>query len=295
MKIRFAVQTAFLAVILLTSFAEADIKLGILAQRTPEITLKEWEPLGDFLTNKLGEKVTIVPLAFEQVLDFCRDEPGGFLFANSWFIVRAKVHRKAEPLATANFRGSGPVFGGVIFVRRDSEIASVEDVRNKTLMCMKFSSPGGWLFQKGVLITKGIHPEKDCKRVLEGHTHDEVVNAVRVGRADVGMVRTNMLETLEREGKIKIKDFRILNETSHPNFPEVCSTPLYPDWTVASLRATPPELAAKVKAILLSIPPRHPALEQPRNKLDGFVEPVDHAPLAELLKFLKVEPFKKGE
>jgi ABC-type phosphate/phosphonate transport system substrate-binding protein len=295
MKRQLCLAVAILVVTLLASFAEADVKFGVLAQREPEITLKEWDSLGNYLSERVGQKVTIVPLKFAEVLDFCRDEPTSFLFANSWFIVRAKVRRKAKPLATAKFKESGSVFGGVIFALSNSGIASLDDVRNKVLMCMNFMSPGGWLFQKGVLVRHGIHPEKDCKALLEGHTHDEVVFAVRDKRADVGTVRTNILETMEREGKIKRQDFVILNEIRYPDFPEACSTPLYPDWTVASLRDAAPEVATKVKEALLSIPPGHSALEHARNKLEGFVEPVDHEPLEELLKSLDVEPFRRGE
>ncbi|MBI4964296.1 MAG: phosphate/phosphite/phosphonate ABC transporter substrate-binding protein [Desulfomonile tiedjei] len=294
MKRRLGLAVAILLVASFASIVEADVKFGVLAQRSAEITLKEWEPLANYLTHQLGQKVTIVPLKFEEVLDFCRDEPTGFLFANSWFILRAKVYRKAKILATARIKGSGSHFGGVIFARSDSGIRSLPDVRDKVLMCMKFASPGGWLFQKGVLVKHEITPEKDCKLLVEGQTHDEVVLAVKDGRADVGTVRTNILETMEREGKIKKQDFFILNETKHQNFHEVCSTPLYPEWTVASLKDTAPELASKVKTALLSLPPGHPALEGARNKLEGFEEPVDHDPLEELLKFLRVEPFKKG-
>jgi two-component system, LuxR family, sensor histidine kinase TtrS len=83
-----------------------------------------------------------------------------------------------------------------------------------------------------------------------------------------------------------------LNQMRHPGVSEACSTPLYPDWVVASLGKTPPELADKVKQALLGLPPGHPALVQAR-KIEQFEEPLDYAPMEELCKRLIVEPFRR--
>jgi phosphate/phosphite/phosphonate ABC transporter binding protein len=275
------------------SDAEAVIKIGMLAQRGPEIALKEWSGIAQHLTEQLGEEVQIVPLKFTEVLDFCWNEPRGFLFANSWFYIRAKVLRGAQALVTVKYRGTNPWFGGVIFVRADSRINSLADLRQKRFMCVKFSSAGGWLFAKGVLMKEGeFVPEKDFAELKEGGTHDAVVYAVRDGKTDAGTVRTNILETMQREGKIDMKQHRVIHPMKHPDFDEVCSTPLYPDWPVASLKATPPDLAAKMREALLALPQGHPALEQAR-KIDRFVPALDYGPLEELLRFLKVDPFKR--
>jgi phosphate/phosphite/phosphonate ABC transporter binding protein len=274
------------------SDAQAVIKIGMLAQRGSEIALKEWGGIAQYLTQQLGEEVQIVPLNFGQVLDFCWNEPQSFLFANSWFYIRAKVLRGAKALVTVKYQGSSPWFGGVIFVKADSPINSLSDLRQKRFMCVKYSSAGGWLFAKGVLVKDaGLNPEKDFSQLSEGRTHDAVVYAVRDGKVDAGTVRTNILETLQREGKIDMKQFRVIHLMKHPDFSEVCSTPLYPDWPVASLKGTPPDLAAKMRAALLALPPGHPALEQAR-KIDHFLPALDYGPLEDLLKTLKAEPFR---
>ena len=118
MKGRVSLAAVVLLVTCLAPIVGAEVRFGVLAQRSPETTLKEWEPLAAYLTQRVGEKVTIIPLRFEEVLDFCRDEPTGFLFANSWFVLKAKVLRKAGILSTARMQGSGSLFGGVIFALR---------------------------------------------------------------------------------------------------------------------------------------------------------------------------------
>jgi twitching motility protein PilJ len=271
-----------------------DIQIGMLAQRGPETALKEWGGIGNYLSEQFGEKVTIVPLSFTDFMDFCDANRSAFIFTNPWFFVKAKVKKGAKALATVKYQGSGNLMGGVIFTRRDSGIKTLADLKNRVVMCPKLSSPGGWLFQKGEIVNAGIIPEKDFKLLLEteNESHDSVVYAVRDKKVDVGTVRNNILETMQREGKINIDDFVILNEVRHPGLQELCSTPLYPDWPVAALGDTPPELAAKMKTILISMPPGHPALNQAR-KIERFGEALDYSPMENLCRMLKVDPFRR--
>lgn len=292
MKLRATSVFVLIALACFLTTASAEIKIGMLAQRGAETALKEWSGLEQYLTNQLGEQVTIVPLKFTEFMDFCKSDPSAFIFTNPWFYVRAKVMNGANALVTVRYKGSGNMMGGVIFARNDSGITSLKDLRGKSLMCPKFSSPGGWLFQKGEMMKAGLAPERDFSQLLEtpNESHDAVAYAVRDGKVDVGTVRTNLLETMQREGKINMSDFRILNPMQHEGFPEVCSTPLYPDWPVASLRDTPPAVARKVKKAFLSIPQGHPALEQAR-KIERFEEALDYTPMEELCKFVKAKPF----
>jgi ABC-type phosphate/phosphonate transport system substrate-binding protein len=283
------------SIILLSGISYAEVKIGMLAQRGAETALKEWSGIAAFLSEQLGDNVTIVPLQFSEFMDFCDAERSAFIFTNPWFYVKAKVKKDAKALVTVKYQKSGTMMGGVIFTRRDSGITNLTDLKGKVLMCPKLSSPGGWLFAKGEIVKAGIVPESDLKLLLETpkESHDEVVYAIRDKKADVGTVRTNLLEAMQREGKINVDDFLVLNETRHEGLSERCSTPLYPDWPVASLGNTPPQLAAKMKAALLSMQPGHPALEQAR-KIAQFVDALDYGPMEELCRTLNVDPFRKS-
>jgi phosphate/phosphite/phosphonate ABC transporter binding protein len=265
----------------------AEIKIGILAKRGPEVVKQRWGALEKYLSEQMGEPVTFVPLKFTEVMQWSLNNKDQFLFANSWFFVRAKAMRGAKALVSVQNKGTGAMFGGVIFAKKDSGIKRLEDLRGKVLMCPKFSSAGGWIFQKGVMVKAGIIPEKDCKMLLEGQTHDAVVFAVKTGKADVGTVRTNILERMGREGKININDYEIVHPIRYTDFPELCSTPLYPSWPIASLRDTPPTVAEKLQRSLLSLSPGASELEACR--VDRFIKALDYGPLEELLKFLNLE------
>jgi ABC-type phosphate/phosphonate transport system substrate-binding protein len=281
-------------VLMLPATALSEIRIGVLAQRGTSVALQEWGPLGEYLTKQLGEQVTIVPVKFSAFRDWYWEEPKSYIITNSWFFVGAKVKKRAKALLTIQYKNQGTLFGGVIFARRDAGIASIKDLKDKVLMCPRLTSLGGWLFQKGVIVQEGIIPEKDFKKILESpdESHDGVALAVRDRKVDVGTVRTNLLEAMQHEGKIDLKDFVILNPQHHENFSVVCSTPLYPDWPVAAMGQVSPEQAEKLKNALLEIPPGHPVLEQARG-IERFIAPLDYAPVEELCKYLKVPPFQR--
>ncbi|MFC1836412.1 phosphate/phosphite/phosphonate ABC transporter substrate-binding protein [Thermodesulfobacteriota bacterium] len=283
------IRVFLLVAILISNSAYAEIKIGLLAKRGPEVARERWTVLAEYLEEKLAEPVRFIPLDFTEIMDFCRKNPTQFIFANSWFYVRAKVKQGAKALVTIKNRGSGTLFGGVIFTRKGVGVDDLRDIRGRTLACPKLSSAGGWIFQKGVMVKGGVHPTSECKLVLQLGTHDAVVKAVRDRQVDVGTVRTNILERMHSEGKVKLSDLAVLHPVRHEGFPELCSTPLYPTWPIASLKDTPPELAEKLKKCLLAIPKRSVALD-PCN-VEAFVEAHDYGPLEELLRFLKVKPF----
>lgn len=294
MKRSFGIVLFFMLLSVFSGMAAAEVKIGVLAQRGTEIALKEWGPLGEYLSKQMDEPVKIVPLKFSDFRDWYWTEPQSYIFANSWFYVSAKVRKQAHALATVKYKGQGTLFGGVIFVRSDSGITSLADLKQKVLMCPKLTSLGGWLFQKGVMVQHGLNPEKDFKQILESpdESHDTVVYSVRDKKADVGTVRTNLLEAMQKEGKINLGDFVVLNQQKHDGFDVLCSTPLYPDWPLAAMGEASPQQMEKLKKVLLAIPAGHPVLEQARG-IERFIEPLDYTPVEELCKFLKVPPFQK--
>ncbi len=121
--IRLAKSVWLISVIILwSSVSWGEVKIGMLAQRGAETALKEWGGIGAYLSEQLGEKVTIVPLTFTGFMDFCDTDRSALIFTNPWFYVKAKVKKGANALVTVKYRGSGDMMGGVIFTRRDSGI-----------------------------------------------------------------------------------------------------------------------------------------------------------------------------
>ena len=139
-----------------------------------------------------------------------------------------------------------------------------------------------------LLLENGIDPRKDCAAFIEGETHDNVVLAVKNGTVDVGTVRSDTLERMQDEGKIKMRDFRIIHQI-RDDFPFVHSTRLYPEWPMAACAKTDKGLAQKVTDALIAMPSDAQAAKS--AKIVGWTKPLDYESVRECLKTIKYGVF----
>jgi two-component system sensor histidine kinase TtrS len=234
--------------------AEPPVRIGVLAKRGAQKAMQQWGATGDYLSKRLHRTVQIVPLKFVEIEPSLKDKTIDFLLANSAFYARFQDKYQLKAISTmVNKKGIFALdkFGGVIFVRKDRRIYDLQDVRGKRFMCVKFSSFGGAHMALRLLKESGISPQRDCASFTEGGTHDNVVMAVLNNKTDVGTVRSDTLERMADEGKIRLDSFRIINEIKD-GFQFIHSTRLYPEWPFAACGTTDAKLARNVaKALIL--------------------------------------------
>ncbi|MFN3481004.1 MAG: PAS domain S-box protein, partial [Thermodesulfovibrionales bacterium] len=137
---------------------------------------------------------------------------------------------------------------------------------------------------------QGINPYRNLKSLRFGTNHDRVVMAVLKGEVDAGTVRTDIIERMSEEGIIHLKDIKVINEQKVKDFPFLLSTRLYPEWPFARLRHVPEELSEKVAIALLSMPPH--SIAAIASESAGWTIPLDYHPVHELMKELRVGPYK---
>ena len=89
-----------------------------------------------------------------------------------------------------------------------------------------------------------------------------------------------------KEGSAKESDYVIVDSRQNPEFNQVHSTDLYPEWYVTVTPKVNPELSKAMKAALLAITAESEVATHARIK--GFVEPLDITPVREMLKQLKI-------
>ncbi|MGZ5001407.1 MAG: EAL domain-containing protein, partial [Methylomonas sp.] len=185
------------------------------------------------------------------------------------------------------------VFGGVIFSRADqSTINTLNDIKGKTIAVTSTDSLGGYQMEAYELKQAGIYLPQDAELIITGMPHDNVVEAVLAGRADVGFVRTHVLEGMAREGKLDLAQVKVLNTQNLPGFPALVSTQLYPEWPIASLPHIDDGLAKHVAAVLFLLD-ENTAVTRAMD-IYGFSVPADYTPVADLLKELRLPPFDAG-
>jgi len=275
------------------------VKIGVLAKRGPERCLEKWGPTADYLTDEIpGYSFSIVPLKYTEVHPVAERREVDFILSNPSFYVEAEKLYGANRIATLKNQRTAGVFtsfGGVIFCRADrDDIQDLDDLKGKTFMATSEHSFGGWQVGWRELKERDIDPHRDFGDLTFGGTHDAVVYAVRDGKVDAGTVRTDTLERMVLEGKIRLEDFHALKHNhigeDACEFPFLHSTDMYPEWPIAKVAHTSDELAEKVAIALIGMPADSPAAKAARCA--GWTVPLNYQLVHACLKELRVGPYK---
>lgn len=244
------------------SSADSAVRIGVLADRGGNKALLQWKSTGVYLSEELKRDVRIVPLKFDEVEAVLEKNEIEFLLANSAFYQFYQKKYKLKAVTTlVNKKGVYGLdqYGSVLFVRKDSKIQEIKDIHRKRLMCVNSFSFGGGQMVLRLLKEKDFNPKKECSAFMEGDTHDDVVMAVLNGKADVGVVRTDILERMTEEGRITMDAFRIIDQVKD-GFPFVHSTALYPEWPFAACQTVDEALARDVTKALMLLKSTHQAM-----------------------------------
>lgn len=292
LKKLFAMGTVVAALCAGATTASAEIKFGVLAPRGEDAAYQSWAELGLYLTDRLGEPVTIVPLAPTRSLYFLGNRHLDFLMSNPVQSAIAEEVYGATAIATLNKR-SGDQFGGVIVTRADSGIVTAAQLRGRRVTSMRVGvAAGGYIFQAYYLEQRGIRVPQDLASLEEGTKQDDLVLAVRDGRADAAFVRTGILESMARAGRISMDEFTVVDRRDD-GFPLVRTTPLYPEWSVMAGPGTDPRVASRMRRALMALTPDDLASQTAR--MNGFVPPISLTGMKLALAALRIPPFDQLE
>jgi ABC-type phosphate/phosphonate transport system substrate-binding protein len=286
-----SVFVCFLAICSLTQclFA-AELKLGVNAPRGELNAKQSWTELAKYLSGQLGQTVTLVTLHPSKVVSSTMEREVDFVLSHASHTINLQERHGSTPIATIN-GNHGPWFAGVIIAKKGSGIRTAEDLRGKKVMSMKFrAAAGAYMFQTYHLLKKGIDPHKDFGSIQWVEKQDDLVLAIKLGLIDAGFVRTGMLESMEKEGRIKMADFVVVDERQGDKMSLVHTTDLYPEWYFSVMPNVSKDTAAKVKAALVEITDTMPAAQAARVR--GFVDPLPLDGMRELLKTLNLPPYK---
>ena len=278
------------------SYGAEPVKIGVLAFRPKPQTLAQWQPLAVALKQALPERDFVVEaLTYPELeqavaarqLDFVLTNPGHFVFLT-------KRSGLSSPLATVAVKEHGrpaTVYGGVIFTRAgQTDINTLLDIKGKTVATPTIEALAGYQMQAYELKRAGLRLPQDIKLLTTGMPHDKVVETVLAGHAEVGFVRSGVLEALEGEGKLDMKQLKILNRQTLPGFPQQVSTQLYPEWPFAAMPHIEETLARRVAAALFLLEDNKAATQA--MGISGFVVPADYSPVEDVLRELRLPPFE---
>lgn len=275
--------------------AEKPLTLGIFAYRPASMMEERYRMLGVYLSGALPNRsVELKFLDTEAMEAALADNQLDFVFTNpGHYILLRHKYRLTGVIATRQTSEDGKItmasLGGAIIVRADrDDITQLADLVGKRIATPGNKFLGAYLAQAYELQQAGIPFPEGMELINE-----DVVEAVLLGDADVGFVRSGLIETLEREGTISEKRFKFINLQKFPLYPYAVSTRLYPEWPFVALPHVPEDTVKRVARALLFITPDMPVAQT--TGIAGFTVPADYEPVQQLARVLRLPPYETPE
>jgi len=178
------------------------LRVTAIPDESPTELARKFAPLGRYLGARLGADVEWTPVtdyaaAVEALINGKVDLAwfGGFTFVQASARSGGKVIPLVERAEDARFRS-------VFITGSDSGIATLADLRGRTLSFGSPSSTSGHLMPRNALLEAGIDPERDLRRISYSGAHDATIAAVAGGKVDAGALNISVWERFVAEGKV---------------------------------------------------------------------------------------------
>lgn len=196
--------------------AAAPFILGLIPEQDLFSQKKRYEPLADYLSAKAGVAIELKILSrYGNIIEnFVVNELDGAFFGS---FTGALAIRKLgiQPIARPEWEDGTSTYYGIIFVRKDSGINTVEDMKGKRFAWVDKSTTAGWLFP--------LHYFKDAN-IADPHTtflkecyftgtHEDAILDVLDGKADIGAAKDTVFYRLAKKDKRVIEELQILAES----------------------------------------------------------------------------------
>ena len=266
--------------------APRPVRIGLLAFLDAEALSSQWTPLLAHLAQALpGTSPQLVQFDHQALRQAVAEHSVDFVITNPGSYVALEMDYGISRIATlASVQAPSPMraVGSAVIVRADrGELRKLADLSGKRVAAVSEDAFGGFQLAWREFRQLGIDPFSDFARLdFVGLPMSRVTDAVREGRADAGIVRACTVESLApaiRSG------LRVLSPRAESDFPCQTTTPLYPDWPIATLRSTAPALAKAMAVALLAMPATAEGM--------SWTVPADYQSVHELFRELQTGPY----
>ncbi|MBF0168829.1 MAG: PhnD/SsuA/transferrin family substrate-binding protein [Alphaproteobacteria bacterium] len=290
------IAAIFLSLLIFGSANAADqtLTLGVFAYRPKSEIEQKLKMLAIYLNGALpGHRLTVEILNSSEMEEALLANRLDFVFTNpSHFIELRSRNRLTGVLATqVGVEGGQETtsLGGVILTSADrGDINNLDDLSGKRIAIPGKSFFGGYHAQIFELLQANLPLPRDSD-LMEVGTHDKVIEALLSGQAEVGFVRSGIMETLLQNGKIAPGSLKQINKQSLPGFPFAVSTRLYPEWPFVALPHVSNDITRRIARSLLFITPDMAVAHE--MNIAGFDVPSDYQSVEQVLRTLRLPPF----
>ena len=196
--------------------AKERLRIVFIAYQNPDQLVEDVEPVVAYLEERLGVEVEhFAATDYAAVVEALRNETADAGFMGPLQYVIANQQAGAYPILGEVYNGS-PTYVARIFVRRDSGIRTLEDLRGKTIAFVDPISSSGYMYPLDIFTRAGlIEDQQDADRFFRrtyfAGGDEQAIRAVFnrfVDAAGIGQYAYSLLRAEERDEVVSIADSR---------------------------------------------------------------------------------------
>ncbi|MEW6108022.1 MAG: phosphate/phosphite/phosphonate ABC transporter substrate-binding protein [Nitrospirota bacterium] len=210
---------AFILLIPMTAFSQPqqkEILIGLIPELNVFKQMERFKPLAEYLTKKTGVKVNITILSrYGNIIDRFVSEKMDGAFFGSFTGAMAIEKLGVVPLARPMNLDGSTQYWGYIFVRKDSRIRTVGDMKGKKMAFVEKATTAGYVFPIAYLKEHGVN---DINRFFSEYffagSHDAAVYAVLDKKADIGAAKHSVYDRVRKVEPRVDKELIILSESA---------------------------------------------------------------------------------
>jgi phosphonate transport system substrate-binding protein len=285
------VFTSFVALLALAATlagpvaAQTSLHLVLTPSQKPTDLLAAGEEFGKVLGGLAGVPVRVtVASDYAAVIEALRNRTADLAFVHPGGYVLASREAKARIVVRNLWHGKSS-FTSRVYVRRESNIRSVEELRGKTIAFVDPASSSGYIYPMVLLIQKGLVKNRDPKTFFKEVTfsgaHDASMRALLNGHVDA-------IASFDNAREQYLKD-----PAERERIVFVAETPEIPEAGITARDGLDPALVTRVRNALLQIKgPQYEALLKRLYEIDGFApaEDRDYDPVRAAIEILGARP-----
>ena len=280
-----ALVLALVAAAPVTAQTTDRLHLVLTPSQKPTDLLATGEEFARELAKLVGMPVRVtVASDYAAVIEALRNRTADLAFVHPAGYVLANREAKAMILARNLWHGKAS-FTSRIYVRKESGITKLEELKGKTIAFVDPASSSGYIYPMVMLIQRGLVQNRDPKtffrEVVYAGAHDAGMRALVNGHVDA-------LASFDLAREQYLKD-----PAEREKIAFVAETPPIPEAGIAARDGLDPAVFAKVRAALLQIRgPAYASLLKRLYDIDGFeaADDRDYAPVRAAIDLLGLRP-----
>jgi phosphonate transport system substrate-binding protein len=195
------------------SYAGSDtLNIAFIAYQNPEQVMEDVAPVVAYLYKETGMKIRFnVATNYTGIVEALRNKTADVGFMGPLQYVMAHHYAGATPLLGEVYQGK-PEYVSKIFVRKDSGIKTLQDLKGKSIAFTDPISSSGYLYPLELFRTSGLikqDAQEFFKRTYFAGGDEQAIRAVHNGFVDaagIGQFAYNLLRPEEKSDIISIAD-----------------------------------------------------------------------------------------